>query len=48
MANQLSLTLYDDLINSYDGVAIAGSKSETVKRAREKGLQSFKRSGFPT
>jgi Fe-S cluster assembly protein SufD len=48
MANQLSLSLYDELINSFDDVAITGTRSEAVQRAREEGLQSFKRSGFPT
>src|SRR5688572_27471883 len=48
MANQLSLSLYDDLISSFDGIAIIGTRSETVQKAREKGLQSFKKLGFPT
>jgi Fe-S cluster assembly protein SufD len=48
MANQLSLSLYDELINSFDDIAVAGSKNEAVQKAREKGLQSFKKSGFPT
>jgi Fe-S cluster assembly protein SufD len=48
MANQLSLSLYDELINSFGDVAITGTRSEAVQRAREEGLQSFKKSGFPT
>ena len=42
MANQLSLSLYDELINSFDGVTATVTRSETVQKARERGLQSFK------
>jgi Fe-S cluster assembly protein SufD len=48
MANQLSLSLYDELINSFGEVAITGAKNEAVQKAREKGLRSFKQQGFPT
>ena len=47
MTNQLSLSLYDELINSFEEATVA-TKSETVQKAREKGLHSFKRQGFPT
>src|SRR5215213_214675 len=47
MANQLSLSLYDELITSFNEVT-ASAKSETVQKARERGLQSFKQQGFPT
>jgi len=48
MANQLSLSLYDDLISSFDDIVVSGTRSETVQKAREKGLQNFKKLGFPT
>jgi Fe-S cluster assembly protein SufD len=48
MANQLSLSLYDELINSFDEVVTTVTKSETVQKARERGLESFKQQGFPT
>lgn len=48
MANQLSLSLYDELVNSFEEVATVATKSDTVQRARERGLQSFKKQGFPT
>src|SRR5205809_5236368 len=47
MANQLSLSLYDELINSFDEVANT-TKSETIQNARKQALQSFKQQGFPT
>ena len=48
MANQLSLSLYDELIGSFDEIAGSSTKTEMVLKAREKGLRSFKNSGFPT
>ena len=48
MANQLSLSLYDELVNSFEEVTTVATKSDTVQRARERGLQSFKKQGFPT
>jgi Fe-S cluster assembly protein SufD len=48
MANQLSLSLYDELINSFDEEATTVTNSETVQKARARGLQSFKQQGFPT
>jgi len=47
MANQLSLSLYDELINSFDEVANT-TKGEPVQKARERALKSFKQQGFPT
>lgn len=47
MANQLSLSLYDELINSFEEVANT-TKNETVQKARNSGLRSFKQQGFPT
>jgi Fe-S cluster assembly protein SufD len=48
MANQLSLSLYDELINSFEEVAAVTAKSDTVQKARTHALQSFKKQGFPT
>jgi Fe-S cluster assembly protein SufD len=48
MANQLSLSLYDELINSFDEVTASVASSQTVQKARERGLKSFKQQGFPT
>lgn len=48
MANQLSLSLYDELISSFEDIAENPTRSEVVLKARERGLQSFKKSGFPT
>lgn len=48
MANQLSLSLYDSLVSSFDEIAIGATKSEAVQKAREKGFKNFKRLGFPT
>ena len=48
MTNQLSLSLYDELIGSFDEVAGSAIESEVVLKARNKGLKSFRNSGFPT
>jgi Fe-S cluster assembly protein SufD len=48
MANPLSLSLYDELINSFEDIANDATKSEIVQKARETGLQNFKKQGFPT
>ncbi len=48
MANQLSLSLYDELINRFEESTHIVAKSETLQKARERGFQSFKKKGFPT
>ena len=48
MANQLSLSLYDELINRFEEVALKATKSKAVQKARERGLRSFRQQGFPT
>ena len=48
MANQLSLSLYEELIGNFEDVAGSATSSEVVLEARERGLKSFKNSGFPT
>lgn len=48
MANQLSLSLYDELINGFTANTAAITKSRTVQEARQKGLEQFKKTGFPT
>lgn len=48
MTNQLSLSLYDELISSFDEIAGSTTKSDVAHNAREKGLKSFKATGFPT
>ena len=46
MANQLSLSLYEELINSFEDVAT--EDNSLVRAARQKGFESFKKLGFPT
>ena len=46
MANQLSLSLYEELINSFDDFAT--EDKSLVRAARQKGFESFKKLGFPT
>lgn len=46
MANQLSLSLYEELINSFDDIAT--EDNSLVRAARQKGFESFKKLGFPT
>jgi Fe-S cluster assembly protein SufD len=47
MTNQATIPLYDDLLNGFDTAVVAG-ENENVQQARHKGLESFKRLGFPT
>ena len=47
MTNQLSLSLYDELISSFDEIDNTVT-SDVLQHARAKGLKSFKNSGFPT
>ena len=47
MTNQLSLSLYDELISSFEEMDTA-DKTGVLLNAREKGIKSFKNSGFPT
>ncbi len=46
MANQLSLSLYEELLNSFEHVAT--ENNSLVREARQKGFESFKKLGFPT
>lgn len=46
MANQLSLSLYDELISRFEDVAT--TDNSVVRQARQKGLEHFKKLGFPT
>ncbi len=48
MANQLSLSLYDELISSFDDIAGTTTRSEVAQKARKKAFNSFKNTGFPT
>ncbi len=45
MTNQVTIPLYEDLLNGFKATT---AENETVQQARRKGLESFKRSGFPT
>src|SRR5579875_2963652 len=45
MANQVTIPLYEDIINGFKDAA---SENETVRSARKKALESFKKLGFPT
>src|SRR5688500_9701868 len=45
MTNQVTIPLYEDLLN---GFSTTTAENESVQQARRRGLESFKRSGFPT
>jgi len=48
MANQVTtIPLYHELLNGYES-KLAAPEHESVKQVRRKGLESFKRLGFPT
>ncbi len=46
MENKVTIPLYEDLLNGFEGTAIA--EDERVQQVRRKGLESFKKLGFPT
>jgi Fe-S cluster assembly protein SufD len=48
MANQISIPLYEELINSFEEVDAVATASEIVHQTRQKGFESFKSLGFPT
>jgi len=47
MANQFSLSLYDELVSSFDS-HVDQSGSSSVAQTRQKGFEHFKKQGFPT
>ena len=47
MISQATIPLYEDLLNGFDRTARTG-ESETLQEIRRKGLQNFKKLGFPT
>lgn len=50
MANQVTIPLYDELINEFNEVVAANEKAESlaVQHTRRKAFENFKRLGFPT
>jgi Fe-S cluster assembly protein SufD len=47
MTKQMTIPLYEDLLNGFDRLN-ANADNETVQLARRRGYESFKRLGFPT
>ncbi len=47
MTNQVDIPLYENLVSNFNHSAVAG-ENENVQQARRRGLESFKRLGFPT
>ena len=47
MANPISIPLYEELISDFDEQAQRSPYDDSVTSARNKGIESFKRSGFP-
>lgn len=47
MTNQVDIPLYENLLSDFNHAVTAG-ENENVQKARRRGLESFKRLGFPT
>lgn len=47
MTNQVTIPLYEDLLNGFNDHA-EGTETTAVQQVRRKGFESFKKSGFPT
>ncbi|WP_018614153.1 Fe-S cluster assembly protein SufD [Segetibacter koreensis] len=47
MTKQITIPLYEDLLNGFNNTSIHG-ENETIQEARRNGFESFKRLGFPT
>lgn len=46
MTNDVTISLYEDLLNGFDN--INNFETEPIQQARRRGFESFKKSGFPT